>query len=203
MIFKQISNNSTTEPHWSSCDHALKNHWWELPQVYFCRNKGFVATNTRLSRQKYACCDKTFVTINIFFSCACCFSWQTKQLSRQNYVCHQKCCQGTHTSVTTKDVFCHDKRLVLLCQTHVCCNKLLSWQKWYLWQLPPEILKWHAQVKLNRRLPFSKGLISQNKKKKQTGLLKAGQHHLSSLNWGPSHYKHHVYDLVIVNKHYT
>ena len=41
--------------------------------------------------------------------------------------------------VTTKDVFCRDKHMFVttkLCRQH---DKTLSWQKWYLWQLPPRI----------------------------------------------------------------
>ena len=86
-----------------------------------------------LSWQKYACHDKTFVTTNI------CLSWQrfcrdkhnfvvTKVLSQQAYFCHiQKMCFVTMNTCLSQ-------------QMHVCHYKLLSRQKWNLWQLPPVIL---------------------------------------------------------------
>ena len=59
--------------------------------------------------------------------------------------------------VASKCVFCHDKNMLVLSRQHVfvmtkhifCCNKsmlvttnVLSWQKLYLWQLPPIIRDW-------------------------------------------------------------
>ena len=104
-------------------------------KYHFCRNK------TRpLSQQKYACCDKTFVTRKT----------KTKILmSQQAYFCHDKRCvllqqtcvmtkvslsqqnflatkfclswqifvatknHDKHTFVTRKDMFCHDKMFVM------------------------------------------------------------------------------------------
>ena len=81
----------------------------------------FVMTNPCLLWQKYACgasnwCDPIFVVTIIFFR-------DKHNFSQENF-CHNK-----HTLVT-KDVFCHDKHMFVM-------TKLLSWQKWYLWQLPP------------------------------------------------------------------
>ena len=57
-------------------DHC---HWRELPQV------SFLSRQTRLlSRQKYACHDKAFVTTKL------CWSSVAKLLLRQNYVCRYK-----------------------------------------------------------------------------------------------------------------
>ena len=67
-------------------------------------------------------------------------------------ICHTFC-HDKNMFVRTKVLswqayFCRDKRRVLSPQTHVChdkhvfvVTKLLSWQKWYLWQLPPMIVK--------------------------------------------------------------
>ena len=116
-----------------------------------------------MSRQKYACRDKTFVATNII-------------LSRQNFTrvtTKQDTCLSHKTFVATKDVLsvCRDKRKCLSRQTTKLClsrqifvvflatkmivvtalasdsNKhmfvatktCLSQQKWYLWQLPPII----------------------------------------------------------------
>ena len=80
----------------------------------------------------------------------------TKVLSWQAYFCHNK-----HVFVMTKHVFCHDKSMLVVPKI-ICCDKhnfvatsifllwqktcpvfvatkLLSRQKWYLWQLPPVI----------------------------------------------------------------
>ena len=87
-----------------------------------------VTTNVCLLQQntffllwhKYACHNKTFVMTKL------CLLQQifvmTKVLSRQAW---QRFCRDKHTFVVTKDMFCH--------------NKTLSWQKWYLLQLPSVI----------------------------------------------------------------
>ena len=79
--------------------------WRELPQVSF------------LSRQKYACRDKTFRATNTCLSRRIFVS--TKVLSRQNTFCRDKLnfvstklSSRKHTFDATKDVFCRDK--------HVC-----------------------------------------------------------------------------------
>ena len=94
MIFTQISNNSTTKPHRSSCGHALKYHGWEMPQIYFCYNKS-------LLQQTCVCCGKSILVVTkllsrLFFSphvLAVCHD--QKILSRQ--LPQKKCCQGMHT----------------------------------------------------------------------------------------------------------
>ena len=79
-------------------------------QWYFCRDKGCV-----LSRQTRACHDKSKFVV-------------TKFLSRQNCVCH--------------DFFLPLTKMCLSRQTYICRDKtrLLSRQKWYLWQLLPMIV---------------------------------------------------------------
>ena len=91
---------------------AVEYDWRELPQVSFlsrqrrvCRDKYvFVTTNTMggtttkirlLSRQKYACCDKSFVAIKLCL----------------------------HSFVDTKDVFCRDKHLFSHREVYVCRDK--------------------------------------------------------------------------------
>ena len=83
--------------------------WRELPQVSF------------LSRQKYACRDKTFRATNTCLSQQICVS--TNILSRQNIFCRDK-----HNFVSTKVLsrqayFCCDKRRLLSRQTRVCRDK--------------------------------------------------------------------------------
>ena len=84
-------------------------------QTHVCHNKtclsqlntSFVTTKVCLLQQNF-CCDKFMFVA-------------TKVLLRQAY-------------------FCRDKRRALLWQTRVCMvvmTKVLSQQKWYLWQLPP------------------------------------------------------------------
>ena len=97
-------------------------------KYHFCRNKGFVTTNTCLcvchdnhmfvclSQQKYACRNKPFVATNIFLS------WQqfchdkhnfvmtSLLLSWQTHVCHDKTC-----------LLCHNKSFVV--------KSTLSWKK--------------------------------------------------------------------------
>ena len=111
-------------------------HWRELPQELFlsrqrfCRNKGFVTTNTYLSRQtrvcrdktrllsrqKYACRGKIFVATKLCLLRQICFIKTsvatTKHLSRQQNFSRDKtkyfCCDK-YTSVATKDMFCRNK----------------------------------------------------------------------------------------------
>ena len=75
----------------------------------------FVMTNTFLSRQKYACRDRTFVTTNI-------------SLSQQKLCCDKHICHNKHNFVMTEVLswqayFCCDKRHVLWWQTCVCHDK--------------------------------------------------------------------------------
>ena len=81
----------------SLCVLVDKCFAWQtrVQQICVCCDKGHL-----LSRQKYACCDKTFVATKLC-------------LSRQN-ICHV--CRDKHT-------FCHDKR------GFVTTNTCLSWQK--------------------------------------------------------------------------
>ena len=107
-----------------------------------CQDKSFVMTNLILSWQTF-CCDKlTFVKTNSCLSRQNTSFVVTKVcLARQN-ICHDKhvfvicfvalsilLSRQKMCFVTTKDVFCHDKQL-------------LSWQTWYMWQLPPMIQTW-------------------------------------------------------------
>ena len=81
--------------------------------AHSCRDQKmhFVATNTCLSQQNFRR-DKT----GLLF-------WQ-------KYACRDKTTFLSHTLVATKDAFCRDKHMFVT-------TKLLSRQKWYLWQLPP------------------------------------------------------------------
>ena len=64
-------------------------HWRELPQVSF------------LSRQKYACCDKTFVATKL------CLSQQN--ITKIMFVATNVC--GNKSFVATKHEFCRDKHV--------------------------------------------------------------------------------------------
>ena len=120
-----------------------------------------------LSQQKYACCDKSFVTKKLclsrqnIFATNIILSRQNKHtsvttsncLSQQNMsfimtkVClsRQNLCCDKHMLVATN--ICHDNNFVMtkdvFCHgKHVfVVTKLLSWQKLYLWQLPQMIDK--------------------------------------------------------------
>ena len=130
-----------------------KYHWRELPQVSFlsrqkfCRRTRVCRDKTRLlSRQKYACRDKTFVVTNIspdkhklfsrqayfcrdkitFVATSLLLSQQICVLLRQTRLVSTKVCLSRqkfysckHTFVATKDVFCPDKRRVLSRRTCV------------------------------------------------------------------------------------
>ena len=128
-------------------------HVFVTTKYVFCRDKSMLATTTKLSQQNYVCHEKIFLLRQNFC--------HDKYLSQKTYVCHDK-----HMFVMTKDVFCRVKHVVvmtkvsLLGQNYVChdkylscliCHdrhdfvktkdmfmtKVLSWQKWYLRQLPP------------------------------------------------------------------
>ena len=130
-ILRQLDGN------WCVCMH-VEYHWRVLPQVSFLlrQNTSFVTTkvyllrqtcNTSSSWQKYACHDKTFVVTNT------CLLWRIFDLTKIF-------CRDKHAFVAAK-VFsrqaylCHDKR----------CVTCLSWQKWYLWQLLPMVVKQWAE----------------------------------------------------------
>ena len=67
-------------------------HWWELPQVFMSRQTGVC-----LWWEKYACCDKTFVTTKFclsYFVATKLLLWQifvvsNTCLSRQNFCCNK------------------------------------------------------------------------------------------------------------------
>ena len=148
----------------------------------FCRDKH---VSHLLSRQTYACCNKTSVAKkkclsrqNIFITTKVLL--QQNFLSRQAYFCYDKqvfvatkVSLLRQTSVTTKtclpqqkfwsnkNVCCNETfvitNILLLQQkmcfamTHFChdkhlfvATKLLSQQKWHLWQFPPMIDLCHA-----------------------------------------------------------
>ena len=98
----------------------------------FCRDKSMlVATTLCLSRQN--------VCRNKYLSRQTRLFVKTIPLSQENYVCRDKhlswhkFCHDKHDFVATKDVFCRDKHVFVV-------TKVLSWQKWDLWQLPPMVV---------------------------------------------------------------
>ena len=91
-----------------------------------CHNKTFVGTNRCLSWQAYFCHDRRHV-----------LSWQTCVCCDKSFIAIKK------NSANKHKLFC-DKTYatgIILSQQKVCfvTTKLLSWQKLYLWQLPPVI----------------------------------------------------------------
>ena len=65
---------------------------WSCHKYHFCRNKSFVASNTCLSQRKFCLNKYTFVTTKDTFCCDKHVFVTTKVcLSRQNYVCRDKC----------------------------------------------------------------------------------------------------------------
>ena len=103
-------------------------------KYHFCRNKtsvatsmclswqntSFVVTKVRLLRQNFCCNKITFVT--------------TKYFCRNKTVVATNICRNKN--VLWQAYFCHDKRHE---KQVLVTTKLSSWQKWYLWQLPPII----------------------------------------------------------------
>ena len=125
--------------------YKIEKRWGEVGQIFlswqslswqkFCCNKhAFVTTKDVFCHNKRVCHSKSKLVV-------------TKLLLQQNYFCHdEKNCLSFQSFVMTS-IFCHDKRCVLSRQTHVCLNKhvfvvtkVLSQQKFYLWQLLPTIV---------------------------------------------------------------
>ena len=111
----------------------INYHWRVLPQVSFSLRQRFCSNKTHLlSRQKYACCDKTFVATSLPLS------WQTQNtsfvmtkvcLSQQTCVCVTNIC-GDRSFVVSKVLsrqayFCRDRRHVL----SVCHDKMFAASK--------------------------------------------------------------------------
>ena len=134
-------------------------HWRELPQVSFLSRQSFLLLSRQrvcrnktglLSRQKYGCCDKTFVETklknsqNIFY-----LSRQNKSFVaiklRKYHFCRDKSFFATNVFVATN--VCWDKR------NFVATNTCLSRQKLYLWQLP-SMTAYIPLVSLLPILPF-------------------------------------------------
>ena len=80
-------------------------------KYHFCRDKGFVVTNTCLSWQKYA--TKLLSWQNIFVVTSI-------LLSQQNLFCHNKSMLVMTIFVVVATNICRDK---FCCTKHVCCNK--------------------------------------------------------------------------------
>ena len=81
-------------------------HWWELPQASFSSRRNFSRDKTPcLSRQKYACRDKSFVETKLHV-----------------FVSRDKFCDDRHTFVVeTKDVICRDRHVFVA--TKLCLSR--------------------------------------------------------------------------------
>ena len=113
--------NSTRQFRQSTCQRAQLNSPWLLPGRTLSLARAAtsvicVATNTCLSRQKYACRDKSFVVTKLFVVTKHVFCRHKSMLAATKVLSPQNFCPDKHTFVTTKDV--------------------LSRQKVYLWQPP-------------------------------------------------------------------
>ena len=122
----------------------------------------FVATKV-FSRQTCVCCDESFVTTNMFVVTKQLFCHdksmfvatklcQDKYLSGQIW---QNVCCDKHNFVTTKLLLWQKMCFVvtnvcLLQQNMFVVTKHLLWQKWYLWQLPPLMVKGSCVVMVHR-----------------------------------------------------
>ena len=90
----------------------------------FCHNKSMLVATKLLSWQNTSFSQQKYADISVVI----------KVLQWQFFFLLSK-----HTFVKTKDVFCHDKHMFVA--TNTCLSwQVLSWQKWYLWQLPPMIV---------------------------------------------------------------
>ena len=96
-----------------------------LPQQIFVATNIISSQQTcLLSWQKNTCHVQTFVATKLCLS-------QQKFCCDKIFLSWQNFCRDKHTFVMTKDMFCCDVFIA---------TKLLSRQKWYLWQLPPVIV---------------------------------------------------------------
>ena len=144
----------------SGFPNLCRYHWRELPQISFLLRQKFsrdkyvfVATKyvfcccffVFLSRQKYACRDKTFVATKFYLSqqIRVCrdkhtFSCEKRRVlslqTRVKKIVATNICRNKHVFVATT---------VLSRQAYFCRDKgrVLSRQKQYLWQLPPMICR--------------------------------------------------------------
>ena len=104
-----------------------------LWQAHVCCNK-----THRLSQQKYACHNKTFVMTKLcllqqnIFVATNTFVMTKASLSWQKF-----CCNKIMFVMTN---IWWDKSFVATKNMFVVASILLLWQKWYLWQLPPMIV---------------------------------------------------------------
>ena len=116
-------------------------HWQELPQVSFLLQQKFCHDKHMLVTTKHVFChDKSmFVATDIchdkhrFVATKVCLSWQNS-FSQQKYF--------VVTNVWSQQAcFCHSKCVFV-------ATKLLSWQKFYLWQFPSMIegKVWYGSV---------------------------------------------------------
>ena len=129
-------------------------HWWELSLVSFLLQQtnmcllwqNEVGTKVCLPRQnfwchKIVCHDKIFTKVlpqqtrvchnKSFVMTSILFSWQKTSFATAKCVCQTQLRLSWHIFLTTK----------LLSQTYA--STCLSWQKWYLWRLPPmTLLHW-------------------------------------------------------------
>ena len=126
---------------------VIHYHWRELPQVSFLLRQKFCCDKHNLSRQKYACWNKTFVVTKVANICRdnhlffmttinfSCLSWQNKCLLWQIFVKTK----FVATNILLQQIFCcnrilsrqaylcRDKRCVLLRQ-NFCRDKNDTWQ---------------------------------------------------------------------------
>ena len=121
----------------------------------------FGATKTCLSRQKWACRDKSFVVTKLclllqIFVVTKLLSWQK---DAKAYFCHDKRCV-----LSRPKHVCHDKSKlvvtkVLSWQNYVCCYKYLSWQNFCCNKsmfLATKVLSWQAYFCHDKRRVLSR-----------------------------------------------
>ena len=111
-------------------------------QTYFCHDKTVVVTNICGHKQFYH--DKSFVTTNLLLSrqkksfvmmTKVCLLRQKFSFNKYMFVTTKTFCHGKHTFCCNK--ICHSKHTFVVIKDVFVRTKLLSGQKWYLWQLPP------------------------------------------------------------------
>ena len=154
MIFTQISNNSTTKPHRSSCGHALKYHRWEMQFSSCC----FLLLFFVVVFCFFCCCFLCllllfFVSFVVVFCFFCCCFLCLLLLFFVSFVvvfCFFCCC-------FLYIYFCYNKSL--LQQTCVCCGKSILAVTKLLSRLffsPHVLAVCHDQKILSRQLPQKK-----------------------------------------------
>ena len=102
------------------------------------RDKSMLAASKPLSRQNYVCRDKRFVATKentYFVATKICLS--RENICRDKHVLLRQIFVATNIILSRQTRLSSQKKYACCDKTFVATKLCLSWQKWYLWQLPP------------------------------------------------------------------